>query len=104
MRRSGDGERDVHFSLSASAPAFFFFAARARLSRVALLGAFFFLFFAAAAEAAAAPTPRELGMIERCAAPQTSRPTPPVRNKRTCRGARNGSGVHEQHLRSLHGR
>ena len=27
---------------------------------------------AAAAEAAAAPTPRELGMIERCAAPQTS--------------------------------
>ena len=46
------------------------------LSRVALLGAFFFLFFAAAAEAAAAPTPRELGMIERCAAPQLSTSTP----------------------------
>ena len=41
------------FSLSASAPAFFFFAARARLSRVALLGAFFFLFFSAAAVMAA---------------------------------------------------
>ena len=70
----------------------FFRASRARLSRVALAGAFPFLFFNDAAVASLLPTPPTFGMLERSAAPQIRarrrRMWPTTRQRRRSTGPR----------------